>query len=298
MSAALPPLLVLDPLLRSWLLEDIGRGDRTTQSLLGGQGNVRQAKWIAKEAGVMAGLPLARRVFQLLSEQVNFIPLTAEGEQCHPGQVVAHLEGSFDALLMGERVALNLVMRLSGIATLTRKYADAIFDLPTRLVDTRKTTPGLRLLEKYASQVGGARNHRMGLDDAVMIKDNHIAAAGGIGEAIAYIREQMPYPLTIEVETETLTQVEEALQHDADIIMLDNMPADLMIKAVQLIRQSNNRIKIEASGNITLETIRVVAETGVDYISSSAPVTRSTWLDLSMKLDNSLNTWLETISCR
>ncbi|HEY9901450.1 MAG TPA: carboxylating nicotinate-nucleotide diphosphorylase [Candidatus Sericytochromatia bacterium] len=290
MSAALPPLLVLDPLLRSWLLEDIGRGDRTTQSLLGGQGNVRQAKWIAKEAGVMAGLPLARRVFQLLSEQVNFIPLTAEGEQCHPGQVVAHLEGSFDALLMGERVALNLVMRLSGIATLTRKYADAIFDLPTRLVDTRKTTPGLRLLEKYASQVGGARNHRMGLDDAVMIKDNHIAAAGGIGEAIAYIREQMPYPLTIEVETETLTQVEEALQHDADIIMLDNMPADLMIKAVQLIRQSNNRIKIEASGNITLETIRVVAETGVDYISSSAPVTRSTWLDLSMKLDNSLNT--------
>jgi nicotinate-nucleotide pyrophosphorylase (carboxylating) len=290
MIAALPPLLVLDPLLRSWLLEDIGRGDRTTQSLLGGQGNVRQAKWIAKEAGVIAGLPLARRVFQLLSEQVNFIPLTAEGEQCHPGQVVAHLEGSFDALLMGERVALNLVMRLSGIATLTRKYADAIFDLPTRLVDTRKTTPGLRLLEKYASQVGGAMNHRMGLDDAVMIKDNHIAAAGGIGEAIAYIREQMPYPLTIEVETETLTQVEEALQHDADIIMLDNMPADLMLKAVQLIRQSNNRIKIEASGNITLETIRVVAETGVDYISSSAPVTRSTWLDLSMKLDKSLNT--------
>lgn len=298
MIAALPPLLVLDPLLRSWLLEDIGRGDRTTQSLLGGQGNIRQAKWIAKETGVIAGLPLARRVFQLLSEQVNFIPLTAEGEQCHPGQVVAHLEGSFDALLMGERVALNLVMRLSGIATLTRKYADAIFDLPTRLVDTRKTTPGLRLLEKYASQVGGARNHRMGLDDAVMIKDNHIAAAGGIGEAIAYIREQMPYPLTIEVETETLTQVEEALQHDADIIMLDNMPADLMLKAVQLIRQSNNRIKIEASGNITLETIRVVAETGVDYISSSAPVTRSTWLDLSMKLDNSLNTWLETNFCR
>ncbi len=290
MIAALPPLLVLDPLLRSWLLEDIGRGDRTTQSLLGGQGNVRHAKWIAKEAGVIAGLPLARRVFQLLSEQANFIPLTAEGEQCHPGQVVAHLQGPFDALLMGERVALNLVMRLSGIATLTRKYADTIFDLPTRLVDTRKTTPGLRLLEKYASQVGGAMNHRMGLDDAVMIKDNHIAAAGGIGEAIAYIREQIPYPLTIEVETETLTQVEEALQHDADIIMLDNMPADLMLKAVQLIRQSNNRIKIEASGNITLETIRVVAETGVDYISSSAPVTRSTWLDLSMKLDNSPNT--------
>jgi nicotinate-nucleotide pyrophosphorylase (carboxylating) len=290
MIAVLPPLLVLDPLFRSWLIEDIGRGDRTTQSLLGTQGNVRQAKWIAKEAGVIAGLPLASRVFQLLSEQVNFIPLAAEGEQCHPGQVVASLQGPFDALLMGERVALNLVMRLSGIATLTRKYADAIVDLPTRLVDTRKTTPGLRLLEKYASQVGGAMNHRMGLDDAVMIKDNHIAAAGGISEAIAYTREQIPYPLTIEVETETLTQVEEALQHEADIIMLDNMPADLMLKAVQLIRQSSHRIKIEASGNITLETIRLVAETGVDYISSSAPVTRSTWLDLSMKLEHRPNT--------
>lgn len=290
MIAVLPPLLVLDPLFRSWLIEDIGRGDRTTQSLLGTQGNVRQAKWIAKEAGVIAGLPLASRVFQLLSEQVNFIPLATEGEQCHPGQVVASLQGPFDALLMGERVALNLVMRLSGIATLTRKYADAIVDLPTRLVDTRKTTPGLRLLEKYASQVGGAMNHRMGLDDAVMIKDNHIAAAGGISEAIAYIREQIPYPLTIEVETETLTQVEEALQHEADIIMLDNMPVDLMLKAVQLIRQSSNRIKIEASGNITLETIRLVAETGVDYISSSAPVTRSTWLDLSMKLEHRPNT--------
>jgi nicotinate-nucleotide pyrophosphorylase (carboxylating) len=191
-----------------------------------------------------------------------------------------------DALLIGERVALNLAMRLSGIATLTRKYADEIGDLPTRLVDTRKTTPGLRLLEKYATQVGGGINHRMGLDDAVMIKDNHIAAVGGIGEAIAHIRAQIPYPLTIEVETETLDQVQKALQHGADIIMLDNMQPELMRQAVQLIRQSNDRIKIEASGNITLETIRTVAETGVDFISSSAPITRSTWLDLSMKLDN------------
>jgi nicotinate-nucleotide pyrophosphorylase (carboxylating) len=288
MFAVLPPWLVLDPFLHTWLLEDIGRGDRTTQNLLPGKENVRKAEWIAKEAGVIAGLPLSARVFQLLSEQVNFVPLVAEGERCSPTQIVARLEGPFDALLMGERVALNLVMRLSGIATFTRKYADAIADLPTRLVDTRKTTPGLRVLEKYATQVGGAMNHRMGLDDAVMIKDNHIAAAGGIGKAIAHIRNQIPYPLTIEVETETLAQVQEALQHDADIIMLDNMPPDLMRQAVQLIRQSNNRIKIEASGNITLETIRLVAETGVDFISSSAPVTRSTWLDLSMKFDNTL----------
>jgi nicotinate-nucleotide pyrophosphorylase (carboxylating) len=267
-------------------LEDIGRGDRTTGSLFPGNVRVGQAQWIAKEAGIIAGLPIAARVFHLLSAQVSFVPIAADGDKCHRGQVVAHIHGPLDALLMGERVALNLAMRLSGIATLTRKYADEIAELPTRLVDTRKTTPGLRLLEKYATQVGGAMNHRMGLDDAVMIKDNHIAAAGGIGEAIANIRAQIPYPLTIEVETETLDQVQEALQHGADIIMLDNMPTELMRKAVQLIRQSNDRIKIEASGNITLETIRTVAETGVDFISSSAPITRSTWLDLSMKLDN------------
>jgi len=284
--AVLPPLILLDPLLHSWLLEDIGRGDRTTQGLLQGKVSIGQAEWIAKETGVIAGLPIATRVFQLLSKHVSLVPIAAEGDHCHAGQILAHLEGPFDAMLMGERVALNLVMRLSGIASLTRKYADEIADLPTQLVDTRKTTPGLRLLEKYATQVGGAINHRMGLDDAVMIKDNHIAAAGGIGEAIAQIRGQIPYPLTIEVETETLDQVKDALQYGADIIMLDNMPYDLMFQAVQLIRQSNNRIKIEASGNITLETIRTVAETGVDFISSSAPITRSTWLDLSMKLDN------------
>jgi len=178
-------------------------------------------------------------------------------------------------------------MRLSGIATLTRKYTDQISDLPTQLVDTRKTTPGLRLLEKYALQVGGAVNHRLGLDDAVMIKDNHIAAAGGIGNAIAQIRARIPYPMTIEVETESQAQVQEALHHGADIIMLDNMPLTQMAQAVKTIRQHNDRIKIEASGNITLETIRAVAETGVDYISSSAPVTRSTWLDLSMRVQAS-----------
>jgi nicotinate-nucleotide pyrophosphorylase (carboxylating) len=197
---------------------------------------------------------------------------------------VAQITGPLDALLIGERVALNLTMRLSGIATLTHKYVQQLADLPVQLVDTRKTTPGLRLLEKYATQVGGAKNHRMGLDDAVMIKDNHIAAAGSIGEAITRIRAQIPYPLTIEVETETITQVKEALQHQPNIIMLDNMPLDLMREAVQLIRTDQPHIKIEASGNITLDTLRPVAETGVDYISTSAPITRSSWLDLSMKL--------------
>ena len=284
MNTVLPPLLVLEPLLRSWLLEDIGRGDRTTQGLLLKEVSSAQAEWVAKAPGIIAGLPVAARVFQLLSEKVNFVAVAPEGEWCKQKQVVARVEGSLDALLTGERVALNLAMRLSGVATLTRKYADQIADLPAQLVDTRKTTPGLRLLEKYATSLGGAINHRMGLDDAVMIKDNHIAAAGSIGMAIARIRDHIPYPLTIEVETETLDQVEETLQHKADIIMLDNMSLALMRQAVQMIRQRDSRVKIEASGNITLETIRNVAETGVDYISSSAPITQSTWLDLSMNI--------------
>ncbi len=283
--AVLPPLLVLDPLLRSWLLEDIGRGDRTTQSLLVQNSSLGQAKWVAKAPGVIAGLPIAARVFQLLDEKVSFGAVANEGEWCQPGQVVAEIHASLDALLMGERVALNVVMRLSGIATLTHTYVEQIADLHTKLVDTRKTTPGLRVLEKYATGVGGAINHRMGLDDAVMIKDNHIAVAGGIGKAITQIRNQIPFPLTIEVETETLNQVEEALQEGADIIMLDNMSINMMAQAVQIIRQYNSKIKIEASGNITLETIRNVAQTGVDYISSSAPITRSKWLDLSMKIN-------------
>ncbi|MBW4638791.1 MAG: carboxylating nicotinate-nucleotide diphosphorylase [Gloeocapsa sp. UFS-A4-WI-NPMV-4B04] len=283
MAPVLPPLLVLDPLLHSWLLEDIGRGDRTTQGLLAAE-ITAQAEWVAKAPGVIAGLPIAARVFQLLNDKVNFIAVASEGEWCEANQVIARLDGSLDALLTGERVALNIAMRLSGITTLTHKYVDKITDLPTQLVDTRKTTPGLRILEKYATFIGGAINHRMGLDDAVMIKDNHIAAAGGIGTAIARIRGQIPYPLTVEVETETLNQVEEALAHKADIIMLDNMPQDMMRQAVEMIRQRDSRIKIEASGNITLETIRDVAETGVNYISSSAPITQSSWLDLSMKM--------------
>ena len=283
--AVLPPSLVLDQLLQGWLLEDIGRGDRTTQGVLAGESRKGQGTWVAKAPGIIAGLPIAARAFQLLSEQVSFVAVVSEGEWCTAPQVVAQLQGPLEALLTGERVALNLAMRLSGIATLTRKYVEQIAELPAQLVDTRKTTPGLRLLEKYATQVGGALNHRIGLDDAVMIKDNHIAAAGGIGIAIARVRQSLPYPLTIEVETESLDQVKEALQYGADIIMLDNMAPELMQHAVQIIRHYNGKVKIEASGNITLETIRTVAETGVDYISSSAPMTQSNWLDLSMKVE-------------
>ncbi|MEM7715878.1 MAG: carboxylating nicotinate-nucleotide diphosphorylase [Cyanobacteria bacterium P01_A01_bin.68] len=284
-TAVLPPFIILDNHLEEWLREDIGKGDRTTQCLLNPDETEGKARWIAKADGVIAGLPIAGRVFQLLNEKVDFTALVKEGEFCEKGKVIAQIKGSLDALLTGERVALNLAMSLSGIATLTRKYVEKIEDLPTLFVDTRKTTPGLRILEKYATQVGGAVNHRMGLDDAVMIKDNHIAAAGGIGRAVAKIRSRIPYPLTIEVETEDLEQVKEALEYQSDIIMLDNMKPDMMRQAVEVIRQHNSRVKIEASGNVTLETIRTIAETGVDYISSSAPITQSKWLDLSMKIN-------------
>lgn len=282
--AGLPPWIVLDPIIKSWLIEDIGRGDRTTQGLLAEKTNIVKAQWVAKASGIVVGLPIAERVFQLLDARVGFVAIAQEGQWCEAGEQIAKIEGTLDGLLTGERVALNLGMRLSGIATLTYEYAKQIADLEARLVDTRKTTPGLRVLEKYASQLGGAINHRMGLDDAVMIKDNHIAAVGGIKEAIARIRSNMPYPLTIEVETENLEQVEEALQYGADIIMLDNMPPEMMKLAVGKIRDHDRRIKIEASGNITLENIRAVAQTGVDYISTSAPITQSKWLDLSMRI--------------
>jgi nicotinate-nucleotide pyrophosphorylase (carboxylating) len=280
----LPPAVVLNTLLQNWLLEDIGRGDRTTQGIFFERVSLGKAEWLAKETGTIAGLPIAARVFELLDAQVNFTALVAEGKRVNRGDSIASIEGRMDTLLTGERVALNLAMRLSGIATLTQDYVEKIRDLPAQLVDTRKTTPGLRILEKYATQVGGAVNHRMGLDDAVMIKDNHIVAAGGIKEAIALVKKTMPYPLTIEVETSTMTEVKEALQSGADIIMLDNMAIEQMQHAVAYIRQSNEKIKIEASGNITFDTIRSVAETGVNYISSSAPITRSTWLDISMKM--------------
>jgi nicotinate-nucleotide pyrophosphorylase (carboxylating) len=274
--------IVIEPMLRQWLLEDIGRGDLTTQGL--GLKGETQAMWVAKEHGVIAGLGIAAKVFELLNEKIRFEPLVEEGELCETQKIIAKIEGDRSSLLTGERVALNLAMRLSGIATATRQYVDRIIDLPAQLVDTRKTTPGLRILEKYATRVGGAINHRMGLDDAVMIKDNHIKTAGGIERAIASLKSNIPYPLSIEVETSNLEEVREALQYGADIIMLDNMSLEMMSQAVEIIRQTNKSVKIEASGNITLTTIRSVAETGVDYISSSAPITRSTWLDLSMRI--------------
>jgi nicotinate-nucleotide pyrophosphorylase (carboxylating) len=283
---SLPPWILIDPLLTDWLREDLGRGDRTTQALFPNpsQSPMGEAEFVLKQPGVVAGLAIALRVFQVLDSAVTGEILITEGEAIPSGMVVARVHGPMAMLLMGERVALNLLMRLSGIATLTRQYVATLEGGAAQLVDTRKTTPGLRILEKYAVQVGGAVNHRFGLDDALMLKDNHLAAAGGVAKAIALARAQMPYPLTLEVETATLEQVEEAIAHGADIIMLDNMGIETMTQAVAMIRAAAVPIKIEASGNITLATLRSVAQTGVDFISTSAPITQASWLDISLRI--------------
>lgn len=280
-----PPWLLVDPLLRQWLQEDLGRGDRTTTALFTGKEVPKgTATLILKADGVVAGLPFVERVFQLFDPSFQLDYALAEGDSGIPKTLIATLSAPLDTLLMGERVALNVLMRLSGIASETKKYAEKIVDLPTILVDTRKTTPGLRILEKYAVTVGGGRNHRFGLDDAMMIKDNHIQAAGGIKEAIAAVRRYSPYPLSIEVEAETEAQAVEAIHAGADIVMLDNMAPAMMAEIIPSLRKLNPRIKLEASGNITLETIRTVGETGVDFISTSATITRAPWLDISMKI--------------
>lgn len=280
----LPPKLILEPLFRDWLREDIGRGDRAASAVSQISHQQRDAVWVAKESGIIAGLPFAEQIFSLLGD-IHWQPQLQEGDCCQQKQQILSCRAPTETLLSGERVALNLVMHLSGIATLTHRYVEQIADLPTQLVDTRKTTPGLRVLEKYATQVAGAVNHRFGLDDAAMIKENHIEAAGGIKNAIAQVRSCLAYPLTIEVETTTQAEVEAALDtNHVDIIMLDNMSLPLMGDMVTLIRERGNAIKIEASGNITLDNIREAAETGVDYISTSAPITQASWLDLSMKL--------------
>ncbi|MDX2256052.1 MAG: carboxylating nicotinate-nucleotide diphosphorylase [Pseudanabaenaceae cyanobacterium bins.39] len=283
----LPPLIILDPLLQSWLREDIGRGDRSTMGLFAdGSAPLGEAQWIAKADGVVAGLPLAARVFQLLDQGVTVEMVVQDGQAVRSGDLLLKVQGSLAVLLMGERVALNLVMRLSGIASSTAQYVAAIAHTSTRLVDTRKTIPGMRILEKYASAVGGATNHRYGLDDAVMLKDNHIAAAGGLTSAVTRVRDRIPFTTVIEVETESIAQVQEAVLLNLDVIMLDNMPLEMMREAIAIIRDASPHTKIEASGNVTLQTIAAIAELGVDYISTSATITRSAWLDISMRISS------------
>jgi len=269
------------PAMRRALEEDIGDGDATTlftiptDAALGG-------RFIAKEPGVIAGLAVAQLAFRLVDERVVLTPHIADGDSVQQGQAFAVVRGPCQALLTAERVALNFLQRMSGIATLTRRYVEAVQGTRAVILDTRKTAPGLRLLDKWAVRIGGGQNHRFGLYDMVLIKDNHIAAVGSIAEAVARVRAADPRRRPIEVEVKTLVELEEALALDVDRILLDNMSLDEMRHAVRL---TNGRTPLEASGNVTLENVAEVAATGVDTISVGALTHSVRALDISLGLD-------------
>jgi nicotinate-nucleotide pyrophosphorylase (carboxylating) len=274
--------LLLDRLIRDFLVEDIGHGDVTTDGVFD-RGQLTAAVLRAREPLVAAGIMFAAgRVFRTLNPEVTADAPMEDGRRAGPGDILLRLRGPARDLLRGERVALNLLQRLCGIATLTRKYVDSVAGLKARITDTRKTTPGLRMLEKYAVRVGGGCNHRFNLSDGVLIKDNHIAACGSISEAVSRVRARAPHTLRIEVEAESLAQVRECLDSGVDIIMLDNMGVDEMKEAVRFI---GGRALVEASGGVTLETVRRIAETGVDFISVGRLTHSAPASDISMDVE-------------
>lgn len=270
----------VDTLLRAALAEDIGRGDITTRLTVPPAARAT-GTLLAKQHGVLAGLPLVVRVFALISAEVRVRELARDGDGFAPGTTLATVDGPAADLLVGERLALNLVQQLSGVATLTHRFVEAIAGTRARIVDTRKTTPGLRALQKYAVRMGGGANHRSGLDDGILIKDNHITAAGGVAAALRAARAGAPHGLRIEIECASLAQVDEALAAGADAILLDNMSIEEMTHAVHHIRR---RAITEASGGVTLDTVRAIAETGVDLISVGALTHSAPAVDVSMKI--------------
>ena len=269
----------LDDFLLSALKEDIGTGDVTTISCVP-ENAVSNGIFRAKEAGVICGLDVLKRVFALLDENIRITLHISDGDPVTPDSRIADISGPSRSILTGERTALNILQHMSGIATRTAEAVGAIKGTNAVILDTRKTTPGLRVLEKYAVRCGGGSNHRFNLSDGVLIKDNHIAAAGSITNAIRFARNNCPLTLKIEVETETIEQVEEALTAGADIIMLDNMTVETMKKAIEI---TAGRAITEASGNMGERDLRAVAETGVDYISIGALTHSVKALDISLK---------------
>jgi len=263
------------------LKEDIGDGDVTTLCTIPPEAMLK-GQFIAKEAGVIAGLEVAHLTFALLDERVHFTPFIADGDQVRVGQVFAEVNGPGRALLSGERVALNFLQRMSGIATLTRRFVEAVSGTSAVILDTRKTAPGLRLLDKWAVRLGGGQNHRFGLYDMVLIKDNHIAAVGSISETVARVRAYDARKRAIEVEVTTLDELREALTLKVDRILLDNMSLAEMREAVRL---TGGRMPLEASGNVTLENVAAIAATGVDYISIGMLTHSVRALDISLSLE-------------
>jgi len=269
-------------LIKLALKDDVGDGDITTNNIVPSETR-RKAKMVAKADGVIAGLPVAEMVFRTLDPDLIWNTLVQEGDRVKYGDVLVDFEGTYRALLTGERTALNFLQRLSGIATMSAKYADEVKDFKTVILDTRKTLPGYNRLDKYAVKAGGASNHRHGLHDMAMIKDNHIEVAGGITAAVKAVRSSIEHGMKIEVETTTLAQVQEAIDAGADIIMLDNMDTETMRKGVELIA---GRAKVEASGNMTFNRLREVAATGVDYISIGALTHSVKALDISQRIED------------
>lgn len=272
---------LIDDVLRRALAEDVGAGDVTTLALVPAE-QTGIAVAYAKEAGVLAGNAIAARVFTLLDSSAHATPLCADGDALTPGARFLRVEGPLQAILTGERLALNVLRHLSGIATLTRAFVKAVEGTRAQIIDTRKTTPGLRLFEKYAVRVGGGQNHRIGLFDGVLIKDNHIAACGSVSNAVKKARASVHHLLKIEVEAKTMEQVAEALEAGADGILLDNMPPDTMAQAVALV---GGRAFTEASGNITLESVRDAARSGVDLISVGMLTHSAAVLDISLDIE-------------
>jgi nicotinate-nucleotide pyrophosphorylase (carboxylating) len=278
-------MLSIQRLIKIALEEDIGPGDITTENLidknLKGIGEV-----VAKEPLVIAGIDVARQVFEQLDPDISFRPNFKDGDFIEKGKIVLEIESKLRVLLMGERTALNFLQHLSGIATYVRSYMDKIANKNVRLVDTRKTTPGLRVLEKYAVRVGGAHNHRMGLYDGVLIKDNHIAVCGGIKKTIEKIKDKLSHLVKIEVEVSDLDSVKQALEAGADVIMLDNMDIGQINEAIKFI---NGKSMVEISGSITIDSLNQLADTGVDIISAGALTHSARSVDISMRIRSNSN---------
>lgn len=262
------------------LMEDIGFGDVTTESIVG-EDKIFEASLVSRCEGVICGLEVFKTVFKILSDKVKVELLFKDGDKIKKDDVLATLTGPGKYLLLGERVSLNYIQRMSGIATETHKYQTAIGDLPCKIVDTRKTTPNFRAFEKYSVKVGGGALHRFNLSDCAMIKDNHIQVAGSVTNAVKMVKANLSHAHKVELECDTLDQVKEALPLGVDIIMLDNMDLETMKTAVKLI---DHKAIVEASGNVRLETVRAIAECGVDIISSSAIVAKAPTLDIALDM--------------
>ena len=280
MTSVLLHDFIVEEHVKNALKEDIGFGDITTDYLVPEDKRI-SAKLNTRQDGILCGIDIVETVFKTLSKEVKITKFFKDGDKIKKGDTLAVIEGPARAILIGERTALNYTQRLSGIATETYKYQEAIGDNKARITDTRKTTPGFRMFEKYAVYTGGARLHRFNLSDCVMIKDNHIQYAGSITNAVNKIREHLSHTHKIEIECDTIEQVKEAVEVKADIIMLDNMDCTLMKQCVELI---DGRALIEASGNVTIDTIGEIAKTGVDVISSSAIVAKAKTLDIALDM--------------